>query len=51
MPKDKKCGNGLGENKIKSWSPGSVGDYKRGLQKTSQDSVPSEKRKGAGSKN
>ncbi len=45
-----KQGNGLGENKVKSWSPTSVGDYSRGLQQTKQKNVPAEKRKGAGAK-
>lgn len=45
-----KKGNGLGEKNAKSWNPGSVGDYKRGMQMTNQKSVPNEKRKGAGQK-
>ena len=46
----RKKGNGLGENNAKSWNPKAVGDYKRGLQKTSQGKVEGEKRKGAGAK-
>ena len=45
-----KQGNGLGENKVKPWSPTSVGDHKRGLQQPKTGSVPSENRKGAGAK-
>lgn len=45
-----KQGNGLGENKVKSWNPGSVGGYSRGLHQTQQKNVPNEKRKGAGQK-
>jgi hypothetical protein len=42
--------NGLGENKIKPWNPGSVGGYSRGLQKNIVKPVESETRKGAGQK-
>lgn len=47
---NKKCGNGLGENNAKSWNPGSVGGYSRGLQQTDQKSVPDHNRAGAGQK-
>ena len=34
----------------KHWNPGSVGDYKRGLQDNFKGNVEDEKRKGAGQK-
>ncbi len=43
-------GNGLGQNKVAPWNPGSVGDYKRGLQDTNQKNVASHNRAGAGAK-
>ena len=42
--------NGLGVNKVKSWNPGSVGGYSRGLQKNIVKPVEGEMRKGAGQK-
>ncbi len=46
----KKCGNGLGEGNAKSWNPGSVGGYSRGLQNNFKGNVEKEMRKGAGQK-
>jgi len=45
-----KQGNGLGENKVKPWSPGSVGGYSRGLQNNFKGNVEYHMRKGAGQK-
>ena len=43
-------GNGLGANKVAPFNPGSVGDYKRGLQDGFVKPAESEMRKGAGAK-
>ena len=48
--KGSKQGNGLGDNPVKKWNPGSVGGYSRGLQKGIVKPVEDEKRKGAGQK-
>jgi hypothetical protein len=45
-----KQGNGLGEGNAKSWNPGSVGDYKRGLQAPTTGKVAEGMRPGAGQK-
>jgi hypothetical protein len=45
-----KQGNGLGENKVKSWNPKSVGGYSRGLQPNIVKPVEGHDRKGAGQK-
>lgn len=47
---NKQTGNGLGSNKVKPWSPTSIGDYKRGLQAPKTGNIPSEHRPGAGAK-
>ena len=47
--KNKQKGNGLGENNAKSWNPGSVGDYKRGLNSFVKG-IAGHFRKGAGAK-
>lgn len=46
----KKKGNGLGEGNEKSWNPGSVGGYSRGLQNNFAGNVEDHNRKGAGQK-
>jgi len=48
MPGKKAQGNGLGSNKIKTWSPNSFGPGT--FKGPKQQNVESEKRKGAGAK-
>jgi len=47
MENNKKKGT---EGEVKGWNPGSVGDYKRGLQAPVTGKVEDHNRKGAGAK-